>query len=129
VIRKLSALWNKQQRSTKASDAIQETLNGLFVTDVATRWNSTFRALERVHRFVKEDSAKFLSLYTTLNLTTGKDRVVPPTPREISFIGEYIQVIHLLGSSFQLKIKYITMRRSRFFHQTILLIRVVELEF
>jgi hypothetical protein len=93
VMRKLSALWNKQQRSTKASDAIQETLNGLFVTDVATRWNSTFRALERVHRFVKDDSAKFLGLYTTLKLTTGKDRVVPPTPREISFIGEYIQVI------------------------------------
>ncbi len=49
---KLSAIWNKQSRSSQASDFIKKSLGELFVIHNATRWNSYYNALCKVKSFI-----------------------------------------------------------------------------
>lgn len=49
---KLTAVWNKQSRSSNASDFIEKTLNKLFVVPNKTRWNSYYKSMERVRKLL-----------------------------------------------------------------------------
>ncbi len=47
TVRKLQAIWNKQNRATQAAESIKNPLGTLLVTPVTTRWCSTFDAVDR----------------------------------------------------------------------------------
>ena len=50
--KKLTAIWAKQNRSSKASDTIIQSLGMLFIIHNETRWNSYFKAMQRVKYFI-----------------------------------------------------------------------------
>ncbi|KAI9559513.1 hypothetical protein GHT06_013507 [Daphnia sinensis] len=50
---KLTAVWNKQSRSSLTSDFIKATMGELFVIHNATRWNSYYDALEFLREYTK----------------------------------------------------------------------------
>ena len=84
---KLSALWNKQNRSSTAADAISDALGRLLVTPGETRWNSYYDALSVVNTILKstERAPKFDALCEQL----GIKRLIASQKR---FISEYVQV-------------------------------------
>ncbi len=49
--KKLSATWNKQNRSSLASDYIKDKRGELFIIHNATRWNSYYESLCKVNYF------------------------------------------------------------------------------
>jgi len=84
---KLSAIWNKQNRSSTAADAILKSLGTLFITPGETRWNSYYDSVSRVNDvLVSSDlSTKFDVVCDEL----GIKRLIPTQKR---FISEYVQV-------------------------------------
>lgn len=82
---KCQALWNKQSRSTLASDTIQEALGTQLVIPNATRWNSTYSSLERMKKIIagREDD---------LDDICGKLEVPRFKQAEKIFISEYVTV-------------------------------------
>ena len=50
--KKLTAIWAKQNRSSKTSDTIIQSLGMLFIIHNETRWNSYFKAMQRVKYFI-----------------------------------------------------------------------------
>ncbi|XP_045030780.1 uncharacterized protein LOC116927558 [Daphnia magna] len=55
---KLKSIWNKQQRSSLASDFMKSKMGELFVICNATRWNSYYDGLVKVEHFIdKKDEA------------------------------------------------------------------------
>lgn len=49
---KLQGLWNKQNRSSVASDKIRSALGSLLVTPRETRWNSTYDSIKKIHHLL-----------------------------------------------------------------------------
>ena len=90
LMAKLSHMWNKQSRSTVVADKIRDQLGRLLITPNATRWNSTYDALSRVHIIFKEKKADFQSLLTSESLR-------PITENEERFLGEFLRVFRPLA--------------------------------
>lgn len=81
---KCQALWDKQSRSTQASDIIQEILGNQLIIPNATRWNATYNALERIKRITTAGG----------DLDDVCDRLEVPRFKqaERTFISEYVTV-------------------------------------
>lgn len=84
---KLQQLWNKQQRSSQASDFIQEKLKGLFLVLNATRWNSFYYAMARVNGYLRKNPTGMREVFE--NFTIPYLRVA-----EEEIIGEYVKILY-----------------------------------
>lgn len=87
---KLAAIWNKQGRSTLASDKIKDCLGGLFVTPNETRWNATYDSMCRVLHYLNQDQCKMRLLFSHFDIR-------PITDSEEVFLKEYITVMKPLA--------------------------------
>ena len=90
---KLSALWNKQNRSTQAAETILANLGTLFVTPVETRWNSYYDSVARVQSVLSTPGmeAKVDKVFDEL----GIQRLLTI---QKSFIAEYVKVMAPLAN-------------------------------
>jgi len=86
VDRKLQKIWNKQSRSSLASDFIKEKLGLLFILHNQTRWNSFYDALNCVQKFSKTKTKE-------LDETFRHFAVNPLTQSEKEFIAEYVRIM------------------------------------
>ena len=84
---KLSALWNKQNRTTNAAEAIKSALGTLLITPGETRWNSYYDAVSKVNTILSspELATKFDALCEQFEIK----RLLVTRKR---FISEYVQV-------------------------------------
>ncbi len=85
---KLTALWNKQNRSVTVADNIRDSLGCLLVTPGATRWNSTYDAMCKVDTILSnsELEGKFDQLCDDL----GIKRLLPV---QKTFVKEYVKAM------------------------------------
>ena len=85
---KLTALWNKQNRSVAASEKIKDALGMLLVTPGESRWNSVYDALCKVHSIlcVPETEIKFDKLCDELTIKRLQ-------PLQKTFVKEYVAVM------------------------------------
>lgn len=76
------ALWNKQQHSSIASEAVQRHLGRFLILPCATRWNSLFKALDQIR---EEGATRINKVLDALNVSRilGDDLV---------FLEEYTSV-------------------------------------
>jgi hypothetical protein len=85
---KLTALWNKQNRSVNVAELIRESLGMLLVTPGDTRWNSFYDAMKKVNGILSnpELEAKFHKLCDDIGIKrlTNVQKV---------FIAEYVRVM------------------------------------
>ena len=67
---KLTALWNKQNRSSLAADKVRESLGMLLPTPGDTRWNSVYDAVAKVNALlsVPEQETKLDQLLDQLDI-------------------------------------------------------------
>lgn len=89
---KLTAMWNRQNRSTITSDQIRSVLGGLFVIPVVTRWNSMYDALATVMRYIKKNENGMTSLFREVN---GQAM----TPQEKEFLTELVALMEPLAEA------------------------------
>ena len=89
---KLQKIWNKQKRSSKASDFIQETLGSLFVTPICTRWNSFFTAMARSKSFMLLKVADFKKVFTHFGIAVLR-------PAEEELLSEYVNIVRPLAEA------------------------------
>ncbi|XP_069381208.1 E3 SUMO-protein ligase ZBED1-like [Paralichthys olivaceus] len=89
---KCQALWNKQHRSTQASDIIKDKLGCQLTVPSPTRWNSTYHAMERL-------SICILTKEQDLQETCEKLQVTRFKAAELTFIREYVQVMAPLAKA------------------------------
>ncbi|XP_069381916.1 uncharacterized protein [Paralichthys olivaceus] len=89
---KCQALWNKQHRSTQASDIIKDKLGCQLTVLSPTRWNSTYHAMERLSIFI-------LTKEQDLQETCEKLQVTRFKAAELTFIREYVQVMAPLAKA------------------------------
>ena len=86
---KSSALWNKANRLTVASDAVQEVTQRRLIVPNATKWNSFYNAVVRV---TENPLAELNELCTKLELRCF-------TEREFKFLKEYSAVLKPVSRS------------------------------
>lgn len=84
---KSSALWNKANRSTVASDTVQEVTKKKLIVPNATRWNSYYNAVARVSEI---PLSELNELCTKLELRCFSER-------EFKFLKEYCAVLKPLS--------------------------------
>ena len=89
---KLKSLWNKQNRSSKASDAISEILNSLFVIHNATRWNSFFDAVDRVKYFINNKKTALKQVFECFKIPYFR-------PAEEEYIREFVKIMRPLAEA------------------------------
>ena len=53
---KCTGLWNKASRSTQCADVVHEKLNTALIVPNDTRWNSHFRAIEKIKHTLEKNS-------------------------------------------------------------------------
>jgi hypothetical protein len=84
---KLSALWNKQNRTTLAAERIKAAFGSLLITPGETRWNSYFDAVSKVNDILSkpEHAVEFDKLFDDLDIK----RLLPIHKR---FVAEYVRV-------------------------------------
>lgn len=92
TIGKCQGLWNKQHRSTQASDIIKNKLGCQLIVPSPTRWNSTYHAMERLN-------ACILTKEQDLQETCEKLLVTRFKATELTFIQEYVQVMAPLAKA------------------------------
>ena len=68
--KKLQKIWNKQARSSLASDFIEEKLGSLFVLHNQTRWNSFFDALNFVHKCINTKITELEDIFQHFKVQT-----------------------------------------------------------
>ncbi len=85
---KLTAVWNKKNRSTNDADLIQAAIGSLLVTPGDTRWNSTYDAVAKMHKEFcnAELEGKMDKVFDDL----GVKRL---TPQQKVFVAEYVEVM------------------------------------
>jgi len=85
---KLSALWNKQNRSTSAAEKIKEAISNLLPTPGDTRWNSVYDAVAKVYDLLltPEQETKFDKLLDELEIKRLQ-------PVHKTFVAEYVDVM------------------------------------
>jgi len=91
TLAKLTALWNKQNRSTLAAEKIRDALGTLLPTPGDTRWNSTYDAIAKVRDILSnmQQSAKFDKLLDDMEIV--RLQAVHKT-----FVSEYVEVMRPL---------------------------------
>lgn len=90
--KKLTAIWNKQNRSSKASDTIIESLGMLFIIHNETRWNSYFNAMQRAKYFVTKKRTELKALFEQFGIAYFR-------PAEEEFIREYVKVMEPISEA------------------------------
>uniref|UniRef100_A0A3Q2GKC2 BED-type domain-containing protein n=1 Tax=Cyprinodon variegatus TaxID=28743 RepID=A0A3Q2GKC2_CYPVA len=92
TLAKCQALWNKQHRSTQASDTIQEKLGCQLIVPILTRWNSTYHAMERLNTCILTKEQEFYEICEKLQVARFKST-------EFTFIQEYMKVMTPLAKA------------------------------
>ena len=84
---KLQGLWNKQNRSSVASDKIRRALGSLLITPGETRWNSTYDSMVKIHQLLAnpDTEVKFDKLCEELDIRRLH-------PQQKTFVKEYVDV-------------------------------------
>lgn len=77
--------WNKQHRSTQATDIIEEKLGCQLPVPILTRWNSTYHAMEHLNSCV-------LTKQQDLHEACERLQVARFKATQLTFIKEYVQV-------------------------------------
>ena len=86
-----SGLWNKASRSTQCADVVSEKLQPSLVVPNDTRWNSHFRAMEKIkHILEKNPDDTVQEVFTALEVPQLREN-------EVAFIKEYCCVMQLLA--------------------------------
>lgn len=83
---KLQAIWNKQARSSLASDYIKSKLGVLFVLYNVTRWNSFFDSVECVTKLIGSKNEELAEVFHHFN-------IAPLTKTEEEFLIEYVRIM------------------------------------
>jgi hypothetical protein len=83
---KLQKSWNKQSRSSLASDYIKDKLGVLFVLYNATHWNSFSNSVACVTKLIKTKSDELSDLFLHFN-------IVPFTKAEEEFLLENVRIM------------------------------------
>ncbi len=86
---KMKQIWNKQSRSTKASDEITKKLDCIFVIHNETRWNSFFDAVDRFREFINNKKSDLKDVFTHFNVPYFR-------PAEEDYIREYVKIMRPL---------------------------------
>ncbi|TKS92534.1 Zinc finger BED domain-containing protein 4 [Collichthys lucidus] len=92
TLAKCQGLWNKQHRSTQASDTIQEKLGCQLIVPNVTRWNSTYHAMERLNTCILTKQQEFYEVCEKLQVARFKST-------EFTFIQEYVKVMMPLAKA------------------------------
>lgn len=90
---KLTAIWNKQNRSTQAAEKIKGALGTLLPTPGDTRWNSIFDAVSKIHSLLSKPQ-----LDTSFDKLCDELTIKRLQPIQKTFITEYVQVYKLMIS-------------------------------
>jgi hypothetical protein len=85
----MKQIWNKQSRSTKASDEIVKKLDGLFKIHNETRWNSFFDAVDRFRIFINNRKSDLKDVFNHFNVPYFR-------PAEEDYIREYVKIMRPL---------------------------------
>lgn len=85
---KLTAIWNKQNRSTQAAEKIRDALGTLLPTPGDTRWNSMFDAVSKIHSLLSKPQ-----LDNSFDKLCDELTIKRLQPLQKTFIAEYVQVI------------------------------------
>ncbi len=93
--KKIQQIWNKQSRSSQASDFIEKTLGVLFKVKNATRWNSFYDALYR-YQNIKEEKRD--ALYQVFDYF----KVVRLTSAEEEYVAEYLRIMEPVADALEI---------------------------
>jgi hypothetical protein len=88
----MNSLWNKQKRSSKASDYISETLGTLFITPNVTRWNSFFNFAARCASFVVLKPTALKQVFSHFGVDYFR-------PAEEEFLLEYVKILRPIAEA------------------------------
>ncbi|XP_071573305.1 uncharacterized protein [Temnothorax nylanderi] len=89
---KCSAAWNKASRSTQAAEVVRNKCNLTLIVPNATRWNSTFYAMERIHRIATQAEGLLNEICEQIGVAIFR-------PAEITFIAEFVQAVQPLANA------------------------------
>lgn len=91
TIAKCTALWNKASRSTNCADVVHEKLNTALIVPNDTRWNSHFRAIEKIKNILEKNSEdKIHDVFNALEVPLLLES-------EVDFVKEYCRVMQPLA--------------------------------
>ena len=85
---KLTALWNKQNRSVAASEKILTALGSLLITPGETRWNSMYDAMAKVNNFLTSPATE-----TEFDKLCDDMDILRLQPAQKTFVSEYVVVM------------------------------------
>lgn len=88
----MSAIWNKQNRSSLASDYIKDKLGELFIIHNATRWNSYYDSLCKVNYFQLKKPEE-------LNDVMDHFKLEKLTDTEQQFLKEFTKIMKLISDA------------------------------
>ncbi|XP_073709424.1 zinc finger BED domain-containing protein 4-like [Misgurnus anguillicaudatus] len=90
---KCQALWNKASRSPQNAELIEQHCKLHLVQPNSTRWNSSFMAVERVVRIIRDQGeGSVRTVCAALNVPMY-------SPADIAFLGEYVTTMSPVAKS------------------------------
>ncbi|RXN21849.1 zinc finger BED domain-containing 1-like protein [Labeo rohita] len=90
---KCQALWNKASRSPQNAELIEEHCKLHLVQPNLTRWNSSFMAVERVVRIIRDQGEG------SVRMVCAALNVPMYSPADIAFLGEYVTTMSPVAKS------------------------------